>query len=181
MKKNLFFVSVVKTVFTLATVLMMSTVFASCSKDDEPQYDGIVTIDGVEKPILNAEYAYDGQSNFTFFLYLSADGKERVRLGLNKALHMGGGSIKLTEYEYEHKGSYWGITYYRENKIFFDAFGSPKKITGVFNEGSLFFLDGSYTADGETSIGLDKGRVMGVDKKEHQISIKYNGKIPKVK
>ena len=57
MTKKVFFASCAKTVFTIAAVVMMSTAFISCSKDnnDEPVPQlGTVTLDGTEKPILKA-------------------------------------------------------------------------------------------------------------------------------
>lgn len=58
MIKKGFFASAAKTVFALAAVVMMSTAFTSCSKDnnDEPVPQlGTVTLDGVEKPILKSD------------------------------------------------------------------------------------------------------------------------------
>ena len=58
MKTKTFLASCAKATFALATVVMMSTAFTSCSKDnnDEPVPQlGTVTLDGVEKPILKSD------------------------------------------------------------------------------------------------------------------------------
>lgn len=99
MTKNLFFARAAKTIFAFATVVMMSTAFASCSKDnnDEPKFTGTVTVNGVERPIVKAEYA--GNQSYTIYLYLSDDGVDKVILEMDKLLHMSDSSIDLTQKE----------------------------------------------------------------------------------
>ena len=67
-----------------------------------------VTIDGVEKSIVKAEYKDETGGEYTLNLYLSADRKERVKIQLNKDLHMTGNPVNLTEREKKHGGKwYW--------------------------------------------------------------------------
>ena len=99
---------------------MMSTAFTSCSKDNddkpEPKFTNTVTLDGVEKPIVKAEYKDMLNGNYALYLYLSADGKERVRFELNKDLHMSGSPVDLTK---RGKGQgfecYWMVEYYKSD------------------------------------------------------------------
>ena len=116
MTKNLFFASCAKAAFALAAVVMMSTVFTSCSKDndDDPKPEpkaNTVTIDGAERAILKAEYEDKKDGDYILYFYLSDDHKEKVTMQLNKDVHMTGNPVNLTEREKTHDGWYWmGIT-----------------------------------------------------------------------
>ena len=161
---------------------MMSTVFTSCSKDndDEPKPSpkaGTVTIDGAERPILKAEYEDRGNGNYLLFLYLSADSKEKIELNLNKDLHMTGSPIDLTKKEKEHDGYYWVVGYYKpDDTTLIVTFGNPNDPTyPIFTTGTLT-MSGSFE---NINIRLENGRVMGKDGKEHTLTISYGGTMEK--
>ena len=131
MRTKKFFASAAKAAFALAAAMMMSTAFTSCSKDNddkpEPKFTNTVTIDGVEKPIVKAEYKDMLNGNYALYLYLSADGKERVRFELNKDLHMSGSPVDLTK---RGKGQgfecYWMVEYYKSDGTqLIDSYGAP--------------------------------------------------------
>ena len=181
MRTKKFFASAAKTAFALAAAMMMSTAFTSCSKDNddkpEPKFTNTVTIDGVEKPIVKAEYKDMLNGNYALYLYLSADGKERVRFELNKDLHMSGSPVDLTK---RGKGQgfecYWMIEYYKSDGTqLIDSYGAPGEDDyPVFTTGTLT-VSGSF--DGTINIKLENGRVKGKDGKEHTLTISYSGKI----
>ena len=181
MRTKKFFASAAKTAFALAAAMMMSTAFTSCSKDNddkpEPKFINTVTIDGVEKPIVKAEYKDMLNGNYALYLYLSADGKERVRFELNKDLHMSGSPVDLTK---RGKGQgfecYWMVEYYKSDGTqLIDSYGAPGEDDyPVFTTGTLT-VSGSF--DGTINIKLENGRVKGKDGKEHTLTISYSGKI----
>ena len=163
-----------------ATVMMMSAAFTACSSDnnDEPKpkpemFSNTVTLDGVEKPILKAKYDDRGKGNYFLYLNLSADGKERVTIQLNKNLHITGSSIKLTEKEEQHDGKwYWGVIYSDYGNSLFDTWGAFGSSNTIFDTGTLT-MNGS--PDGTVNIKLENGRVKGSDGKEHTFAISYKG------
>lgn len=181
MRTKKFFASAAKAAFALAAAMMMSTAFTSCSKDNddkpEPKFTNTVTIDGVEKPIVKAEYKDMLNGNYALYLYLSADGKERVRFELNKDLHMSGSPVDLTK---RGKGQgfecYWMVEYYKSDGTqLIDSYGAPGEDDyPVFTTGTLT-VSGSF--DGTINIKLENGRVKGKDGKEHTLTISYSGKI----
>ena len=181
MRTKKFFASAAKAAFALAAAMMMSTAFTSCSKDNddkpEPKFTNTVTIDGVEKPIVKAEYKDMLNGNYALYLYLSADGKERVRFELNKDLHMSGSPVDLTK---RGKGQgfecYWMVEYYKSDGTqLIDSYGAPGEDDyPVFTTGTLT-VSGSF--DGTINIKLENGRVKGKDGKEHTLTICYSGKI----
>lgn len=181
MRTKKFFASAAKAAFALAAAMMMSTAFTSCSKDNddkpEPKFTNTVTIDGVEKAILKAEYEDKLNGNYALYLYLSADGKERVRFELNKDLHMSGSPVDLTK---RGKGQgfecYWMVEYYKSDGTqLIDSYGAPGEDDyPVFTTGTLT-VSGSF--DGTINIKLENGRVKGKDGKEHTLTISYSGKI----
>ncbi|MGP1350627.1 MAG: hypothetical protein ACTTK2_03100 [Hoylesella marshii] len=183
MTKNLFFASCAKAAFALAAVVMMSTVFTSCSKDnsDDPKPEpkaNTVTIDGAERAIVKAEYKDEGDGDYWLFLYLSADRQEKVKFELNKDLHMTGSPIDLTKKEKEHDGKwYWSVDYYKpgDTKLI-NTFGEPGSSTPVFTTGTLT-VSGSPT--GTLNIKLENGRVKSTDGKEHTLTVSYSGKMEK--
>ena len=184
MTKNLFFASCAKAAFALAAVLMTSTVFTSCSKDnsDDPKPEpkaNTVTIDGAERPILKAEYEDMGNGNYNLYLNLSADGKERVEIELNKAQHMTGSPIDLTKREETHDGKwYWVVEYYKpDDTKLIDTYGRPgEDYYPVFTTGTLTI---SGSPDGTINIRLENGRVKGEDGAEHTIVLSYSGTMTK--
>lgn len=178
MRIKQFFANAASKALALAAAVMMSMAFTACSSDNNDElkpemFSNTVTLDGVEKPILKAKYDDRGKGNYFLYLNLSADGKERVTIQLNKNLHMTGSPIKLTEKEEQHDGKwYWGVIYSDYGKSLFDtwgAFGSPSPI---FDTGTLTM---SGSPDGTVNIKLENGRVKGSDGKEHTLAISYKG------
>ena len=165
----------------LAAVVMMSTMFTSCSKDNNDDNGGgvgTVTLDGVEKTIIKAEYKDKGGGDYALYLLIDDNGKEGVTLALNKGFHITGNPIKLGEKEKVHTGFYWVVEYVKPdgNKLI-DTFGKPGNSLPVFNSGTLT-VSGDPAA-GTVSIKLENGRVKGTDGKEHTITLNYNGKMTK--
>ena len=164
---------------------MMSAVFTSCSKDNDDDNPPapktqIVVLDGVEKPIVKAEYEDKGSGNYNLYLYLSADRKEKVEVQLNKDLHMTGSPVKLTEKEKKHKGKwYWAVNYYGDDgKRIIHTYGDPSSEDPVFNTGTLTM---SGSPESTINIKLENGRVKGTDGKEHTLAISYSGKMTEKK
>ena len=182
MKRQTIFASAAKAAFALAAVLMMSTVFTSCSKDnDEPKPEpkaNTVTIDGAERPIVKAEYKDEGDGDYSLYLYLSADRKEKVKFELNKDLHITGSPIDLTKKEKEHDGKwYWSVDYYKPGDTeLINTFGEPGNSTPVFTTGTLTV---SGSPESTLNIKLENGRVMGEDGNEHTLTVSYSGKMEK--
>ena len=183
MKTTSFFASAAKAAFALAAVVMMSTVFTSCSKDDDDNNlpapkTQIVVLDDTEKPILMTEYEDYGNDNYSLYLYLSADRKEKVKVQLNKDLHMTGSPVKLTEKEKEHGGKwYWWVGYYdATDKRIIETKGKPGNEDPVFKTGTLT-VSGSPT--GTINIKLENGHVKGTDGKEHTLVLSYSGPMTK--
>ena len=187
MIKKRFFASCAKAAFALAAVVMMSTAFTSCSKDNNDDNGGgglpapkaqTVTIDGEEKPILKAEYEDKANDNYILYLYLSADGKEKVEMELNKEQHMSGTSIDLRKKEDAHSGFYWSVDYYTA--------AGPRLIDTYAYSGSgePVFKTGTLTATGDPAAGtisikLENGFVAGNDKKDYTLTVSYSGPITK--
>ena len=181
MSKKLFLTSAAKAAFALAAVVMMSAVFTACSKDNDDDNPPapktqIVVLDGVEKPIVKAEYEAQGKGNYDLNLYLSADRKERVEFELNKDIHMTGSPIKLTEKEKKHDGKwYWIVEYYKlDDTELIKTFGNPSNPIPVFSDGTLTI---SGSPDGTLNIKLENGRIKGTDGAEHTLTLSYSGKM----
>ena len=120
MKTKQFFAKAASKALALAaTVMMMSMAFTACSSDnDDPKPDpepelkaNTVTLDGVEKPVLSAEYDDKGYGNYYLFLNLDAKGEEYLTVGVNKMLHITGSAIDLAKKEPERDGPYWLLSY----------------------------------------------------------------------
>ena len=194
MSKKIFFASAAKAAFALAAVVIMSLAFAACGSDNDDDGGGgggipdtslpepkaqTVTIDGTEKPIVNAEYIDEKVGDYSLYLYLSADRKERVIIFLNKDLHMTGSPVDLTKKEKEHEGKfYWTVNYYDANgKRIIETWGKPdRQDYPVFKTGTLTM---SGDPKGTINIKLENGRVKGKDGKEHTITLSYSGKMTK--
>ena len=191
MSKKIFFASAAKAAFALAAVVIMSLAFAACGSDNDDDGGGggipdtslpepkaqTVTIDGVEKPIVNAEYENYSPVNYRLFLYLSVDRKEKVILYLNEDLHMTGKPIDLTKKEAKHVGCYWAVEYYvADGKQIIDTYGDPSSKNPVFNTGTLTM---SGSPESTLNIKLENGRVKGKDGKEYTLTISYGGKMTK--
>ena len=185
MKTTSFLASAAKAAFALAAVVMMSAVFTSCSKDNDDDNPPapktqIVVLDGVEKSIVKAEYKDYGNDNYSLYLYLSADRKEKVEVQLNKDLHMTGSPVKLTEKEKKHKGKwYWAVNYYGDDgKRIIHTYGDPSSEDPVFNTGTLTM---SGSPESTINIKLENGRVKGKDGKEYTLAISYSGQMTEKK
>ena len=192
MNKKTFFANVASKALALAATVMMSLAFAACGSDsnDDGGSGGTpeplptpntqtITLDGVEKSILKAEYEDFSDGNYYLYLYLSDDHKEKVIMQLNKELHMTGNSVNLTEKEAKHDRKwYWWICYFRpDGTKLIDTWGKPGKDEPVFTTGTLT-VNGS--PDGTINIVLKNGRVKkGTDGKEHTLTVSYSGKMDK--
>ena len=182
MSKKLFLASAAKAAFALAAAVMMSAAFTSCSKDSDDDNGSLptpkaqtVTIDGVEKPILKAEYDDEGDGDYNLYLYLSTNHKEKVKFELNKDLHITGKPINLTKKEEKHDGKwYWAVQYYKpDDTKFIRTFGDPDAPEiPVFTTGTLT-MSGLPTAI--INIKLENGHVKGSDGKKHTLTLSYNG------
>ena len=182
MKHNNFFANVASKALALAATVMMSAAFTACSSsNDDPTTEpkvNTVTLDGVDKPIVKAEYADMGDGDYSLYLYLSADRQEKVKFELNKDLHITGSPIDLTKKEKEHDGKwYWSVDYYKpgDTKLI-NTFGSPGSSTPVFTTGTLTV---SGSPESTLNIKLKNGRVMGEDGNEHTLTVSYSGKMEK--
>ena len=185
MTKNLFLASCAKAAFALAAVVMMSVAFTACSSSNDDDDGGggtpptpkagTVTFDGEEKPILKAEYEDHTDGNYRLFLNLSADGKEKVEIDLNKELHMTGSPVDLTKREKKHEGDewYWAADYHNpDNSLFTNTYGDPDSNSDLYRTGTLT-VSGSPT--GTINIKLENGRVKANDRKERTLTISYSG------
>ena len=180
MKRNNFFAKAASKALALAAVVMMSAAFTACSSsNDDPtpppsSKAGTVTLDGVEKPILKAEYEDKGNGNYKLYLNLSADGKERVTICLNKDLHMTGSPIDLTKREETHTGKewYWEVIYSDHGKGLFDTWGALGSPITLFITGTLTM---SGSPDGTINIRLENGCVKDSDGKKHTFTVSYSG------
>ena len=184
-RKNFFAKAAGRTLALSATVMMMSAAFTACSSDnDEPKPDPkpelkaqTVTIDGKEKPILKAEYKDKG--GYSLYLNLSADGKEKVEIQLNKAQHITGSPIDLTKKEKEHGGWYWAVDYYKsDGTSLIKTYAAPDDSDfPVFTTGTLTV---SGSPEGTINIKLENGRVKGEDGKEHTLTANYSGTMTEI-
>ena len=184
-RKNFFAKAAGRTLALAATVMMMSAAFTACSSDnDEPKPDPkpelkaqTVTMDGKEKPILKAEYKDKG--GYRLYLNLSADGKEKVEIQLNKAQHITGSPIDLTKKEKEHGGWYWAVDYYKsDGTSLIKTYAAPDDSDfPVFTTGTLTV---SGSPEGTINIKLENGRVKGEDGKEHTLTANYSGTMTKI-
>ena len=190
MKTKKFFANAASKALALAAVVMMSLAFAACGSDNNDDGGGktpdtplplptagTVTFDGKEKSIVSAEYKDETGGDYSLYLYLSADRQEKVRIILNKDVHMTGNPVNLSEKEKEHDGEYWIIDYYdADGNHIIDTWGNPGSSYPIFDTGTLT-VSGDPT--GTLNIKLENGRVMGEDGKEHTLTISYGGKMEK--
>ena len=174
-----FFASAAKTIFALAAVVMMSTAFISCSKDnnDEPVPQlGTVTLDGIEKPILKVRYLRIS-TVATIILYLSENGKERIEMVVLTDEHINTKPIPLGDYKTEERNR---ITIEYRNKQDNEVFTAyaPKRF-----EGRTFFTAGTLSMTGslgaEMNLVLKEGNVK-VDRDTYTLEINFNGILPEM-
>ena len=144
-----------------------------------------VTIDGVEKSIVKAEYKDETGGDYRLFLNLSADGKEKVQFELNKDLHMTGSPVDLTEREKKHgRKWYWWICYYRPDGTRpIATWGQPDELYEPGDTIYPVFTTGKLTVSGSPEstldIKLENGRIVGEDGEEHTLVLSYSGKMTK--
>jgi len=181
MKTKNFLASCAKATFALATVVMMSAVLTSCSKDNDDNNGELpeakpntVVIDSKEKPILSAKYEARSENDYGFWLYLDAAHNEYVYFSLNGDVHLTGKPFELTKREPKHKGYAWWIVYRMPNgKDLFEKTGTYGKTENtLFNTGTLTM---SGKPDGTISIKVANGRVVGNDNQEHTLTVRYVG------
>ena len=181
MKTKNFLASCAKATFALATVVMMSAMLTSCSKDNDDNNGELpeakpntVVIDGKERPVLSAQYEDRRDNDYGFFLYLDAAHKEYVYFSINSKVHLTGKPIDLTKKEPKHDGYYWWISYAIDSQQKFVGVGAPLDTERLlFNTGTVTF---SGKPEGTISIKVANGRIMGKeDKKEHTLTVRYVG------
>ena len=186
MKTKTFLASCAKATFALATVVMMSAVLTSCSKDSDDNNGELpeakpntVVIDSKEKPILSAVYDARSDNGYYILLNLNAAGSEYVYFCLNSDVHLTGKPFDLTKKEPKHKGYAWYVGHMNSNgKYTFQGEGTPRQDSDpVFNTGTLTM---SGKPGATMSFKLSNGRIVGKrDKTEHTITLRYTGKVDK--
>ena len=186
MSKNLFFASAAKTLFALATVVMMSAVLTSCSKDNDDNNGSLpeaqpntVVINGTERKVVSAEYRSREGVSYYLYLNLNASGSEYITFAINESLHTTGKPIDLTQKE-ENVLDPWEISYVMpDGEHFFFSSGDPvQSQLPVFSTGTLT-INGSVLSD--ISILLKNGRVVGKNGKQCTFTLNYSGKLTSFK
>lgn len=172
MKTNLL-ANLANKTFAFATVMMMGLAFVACQSDDdknagEDSKPMIVTIDNVDKKVVDAEYKNLGYNNYWISLYLSDDGKESVEFNLNTEYHMNK-DIELTKVQ--DKGPSWRMVYNdKDGQELIVSDGTKSNNPKLFTEGKLRFEgDPNETI----TITLTNGNVQGKDNQKHTIQISY--------
>ncbi|AEK24269.1 Conserved hypothetical protein [Capnocytophaga canimorsus Cc5] len=164
-------------------MIAAALVMIGCSKDDkndEPQLNNAVMIDGEIKPIVKARIHKDhlDDNNYDMFIYLSQSEGVQIR-GTKR--HHEDKIIDLTKKEPERDGWYWSVEYYK-SEIIFATYGVPTVNNPVFQSGTLY-LKRLADADEQPvfEIELKNGKVKGEGKygdgKEHTINFHYKGKL----
>lgn len=173
MKTNLLAYLANKT-FAFATVMMMGLALVACSSDDDKNADEdskpmIVTIDNVDKKVVDAEYKNLGYNNYWISLYLSSDRTESVEFNLNTELHMNK-DIELTKVQ-ESNGPSWRVVYNNnEGQELIVSDGTKSNNPKLFTDGKLRFEGDPNEA---ITITLTNGNVLGKDNNKHTIQISY--------
>ena len=166
----------------LANLLIILLMFAACSKDsgsdnpdpepkpnpEQPQIQakkGFVSINGVEKKVLKAEYvkSEDGNGNYALFLKISENTEEYIVIPFAPNSQLGK-TIDLTK-----KNIPWGVMYLKGENTIFSASSSDGPL---FNSGTLK-IEGSITSS--LNILLVDGKVNDVEGKELKFAINYEG------
>ena len=186
MKTKQFLASCAKATFALATVVMMSAVFTSCSKDNDDNNGELpdakpntVVIDGKERKVVSAEYRSREGVSYYLYLNLNASGSEYITFAVNESLHVTGKPIDLTQKEGNVLDP-WEISYVMPNgEHFFFSSGDPvRSQLPVFGTGTLT-INGSVLST--ISILLKNGRVVGKNGKECTFTLNYSGKLTSFK
>lgn len=190
MKRNHLFTNMASGILSFA-VMVMSLALITCSNDDKEEHQilqpkpNTTILDGVDKPVLQAVCQDEGNGDYSLFLTLSADGREKMELQLNKELHMRGRDIKLTKREEKNIGQYyWSVTYTNSNnQPIFETLSDPDELSAPLDPPKPVFISGTLTVTGTPDsticIVLKNGRVAGFDNKEHSITLNYKGKMKK--
>ena len=158
-------------------VLTQGLAFAGCSSDnDEPEQkkeDVLkqmnVTFDGVNKPVLEAKYE---KSNdwYIYYLYLSEDHKSYLQLTMNPQFHLNKGIDLIKRGKSDEY--IWAIDYVLEyGKKLFTATG-VEDAGCIFKTGTLLFQG---EPEGKIKITLTDSKLIDQEKKEHTLSISYEG------
>lgn len=177
MKKTRFLANMASKMLAFTMVLTQGLAFAGCSSDnDEPEQkkeDVLkqmnVTFDGVNKPVLEAKYE---KSNdwYIYYLYLSEDHKSYLYLSMNPQFHLNKG-IDLTK-RGKTDEYIWAIDYVLEyGKKLFTATG-VEDAGCIFKTGTLLFQG---EPEGKIKITLTDSKLIDQEKKEHTLSISYEG------
>ena len=172
----------------LAATVMMSAAFTACSSSNNDDDGGggtppspepkaqTVTLDGVEKPIVNARYINKGDDNYELYLGLNNDGGEEVYIELNEGLHINS-ITNLTKKEAKHdRKMYWQVNYFSGGTTLINTCGDPDEPL-LFTTGTL---DISGSLKGNINIRLENGRLKDEDGKEHTLTISYSGEMEKI-
>ena len=182
MKRKHFFTNAASKALTLVAAVMMSAAFAACSSsNDEPTPPpslkaGTVTVDGKEKPILEARYINKGDDNYELYLRLNNDGGEGMYIELNEGLHINS-ITNLTKKEAKHdRKLYWKVSYFSGGTTLINTCGDPDEPL-LFTTGTL---DISGSLKGNINIRLDNGRLKDEDGNEHTLTISYSGEMEKI-
>ena len=187
MKTKNFLASCAKATFALATVVMMSAVLTSCSKDNDDNNNGplpeakpnTVVINGTERKVVSAEYRSREGASYYLYLNLNASGTEYISLAVNDLLHVTGKPIALTQKEGNVLDP-WEISYVTPDGKYpiFASGNSNQPQIPVFTTGTLT-INGSVLSD--ISILLKNGRVVGKNGKECTFTLNYSGKLTSFK
>ena len=182
MKRKHFFRNAASKALTLVAAVMMSAAFAACSSsNDEPTPPpspkaGTVTVDGKEKPILEARYINKGDDNYELYLRLNNDGGEGMYIELNEGLHINS-ITNLTKKEAKHdRKLYWKVSYFSGGTTLINTCGDPDEPL-LFTTGTL---DISGSLKGNINIRLENGRLKDEDGNEHTLTISYSGEMEKI-
>ncbi|MFJ1401498.1 hypothetical protein [Capnocytophaga canimorsus] len=165
----------------IATALVM----IGCSKDDkndEPQLNNAVRIDGETKPIIGARIKEGPLAGNNYDIYILLSEGEYVCI-MGSKQHHDGQTTDLTKKEPKREGWYWAVEYSKSGEIIFDAYAHPDTFYPVFQKSGTLYLKRLADADGQPvfEIELKNGKVKGEgdygDGKEHTISLYYKGKL----
>ena len=164
MSKRNFLVSCAKSIFALATVVMMSMAFSACSKDnkdDEPQLKpNVLTINNREVTVKELEYTKNDKGFYEIRVFFDADTMEELRFKLKEKVHFNK-VIDLSKKEEASK--YWQVRYDDPN-------GDTKIKT-------LCLPDEEYVEGEERYPVFQKGTLFVVKKSDSSIHIKLEGKV----
>ena len=173
----------------ILALLVAATALVACSKDSDTDNlkPNTVTLNGVEKKIIEAGYSLEDEAQGNYTLYLAIGEDEYVMLKLNKNLHMNGSTIHLNKEEDASipEENHWFVFYQSEeypDEPIISASGKPA--LNQFTQGTLT-VSGSPES-GNINIVLKKGRVVGTNIEDggdinYKFTINYSGNITEAK